>query len=460
MSAPGVAPLSLGWFGRFKQPEWEERFQAERVEAGRMRSRVMQVTGMFLVIVFGLLEAIYSGPVAPNFIGRMLHYRVFCVTPAWLLLFVMTFLSENPRRTLTLNAICTVLACWGLTLMAWDRAMGVPGFKVIDGLFSGMIFVFIICALTLPMRFTGLLAAVGASLVAPLLFFALTIPNFSRQVPFAGSAMLGVALAVTVLAWYRERAERTMFAQRETVKQLADKLDRANQVLAELNREQAEFMAIAAHDLRAPLATVRGFAELLADDRMTDLAARQRALGHIRDEAARMLGLVTDYLGAQAAQGQASAPRLARLDLLAEARKAAERYATAAKEKQQTVELSGESVWTQADAMLLAQIMDNLVSNALKFSPVGKSVRLAVSRAETGARLTVIDEGPGIPADEQSGLFKKFGRTSTRPTGGESSHGLGLAVVKRLAEAMGGQVGCVSEPGNGSQFWVDLPKAA
>lgn len=460
MNPSGGVAISFRRFGRFEQPAWEERFQAERVSAGRTRSRVMLATGMLLVAMFGLVEAIYSAPVAPGFIGRMLYYRIYCVVPAWLLLFILTFLPENTRRTAKLNVIGTVLVCWGLTLMSWDRAMGNPGFKVIDGLFGGTIFVFIICALTLPMRFSGLVVAATASLIAPLGFFALTMRNFALQAPFTVSALLAVALAVTVLAWYRERAERTMFAQRETVKQLAEKLDGANQVLADLNREQAEFMAIAAHDLRAPLATVRGYAELLAGDRITDPAARQRALGHIRDESARMLGLVTDYLGAEAAHGQAQAPRLARVDLLAEARKAAERYVTTAEHKQQKLEISGDTVWTQADALLLAQIMDNLVSNALKFSPTGKRVQLAVSRAAAGARVTVIDEGPGIPADEQAGLFRKFGRTSTRPTGGETSHGLGLAVVKRLAEAMGGRVGCESEPGAGSRFWVDLREAA
>jgi len=70
----------------------------------------------------------------------------------------------------------------------------------------------------------------------------------------------------------------------------------------------------------------------------------------------------------------------------------------------------------------------------------------------------VLDRGPGLAPEEQAQLFRKFGRASTRPTGGESSHGLGLAVAKRLAEAMGGSVGCDSEAGSGAAFWIELPR--
>lgn len=452
MSEPVPSPVPIRRFGRFANPAWEEAFQTERMLAGRTRSQVLVTVAMLLVVMFGLIEAIYSAPVAPGFIGRMLHYRVFCVAPAWLMLLVASFLPGYARRASMLNMIATILACWGLTLMPWDLAMSNPHFSVVDGMFSGAIYVFLLSALALPMRFPALVTAVVSCLVAPLAFFYYTLPGFGHRMPFAASAMLGVAAVTTALAWYRERAERTMFAQREAVKQLAGQL-------AELNQEQAEFMAIAAHDLRAPLATVRGFAELLAEGKLKDEAARLRALGQIGAESARMLGLVTDYLGAQAAQGQAQAPRLARTDLAVEVKKALARHAPSAANKQLTLELAtnGEPVWAQTDADLLAQITDNLVSNAVKFSPAGKPVRVELGRVAGHARLAVIDAGQGIPLEEQAGLFKKFGRASTRPTGGESSHGLGLAVVKRLAEAMGGRVGCESAPGHGSTFWVELP---
>jgi len=129
--------------------------------------------------------------------------------------------------------------------------------------------------------------------------------------------------------------------------------------------------------------------------------------------------------------------------------------------QQRVVNEVGKPVRVRADASRLAQVVDNFLSNALKFSPRGATVRIALSVAEDGraARLEVIDEGPGIAPEEQAKLFRKFGRAGTQATGGETSHALGLAVAKRLAESMGGTVGCESTPGAGAMFWVALPVA-
>jgi len=84
---------------------------------------------------------------------------------------------------------------------------------------------------------------------------------------------------------------------------------------------------------------------------------------------------------------------------------------------------------------------------------------LLVAEGGGPARLVVVDAGPGIATAEQGKLFRKFGRLGHKPTGGEASTGLGLAVAKRLAEAMGGAVGCESEAGRGATFWIELPRA-
>ena len=138
------------------------------------------------------------------------------------------------------------------------------------------------------------------------------------------------------------------------------------------------------------------------------------------------------------------------------------RHAPAAAAKRQRIDVvAGPVVWVEADAALLAQVTDNFVTNALKFSPAGAAVKLGIAAAEDGsvARFEVTDEGPGIAPGEQAKLFQKFSRASARPTAGETSHGLGLAVAKRLAESMGGRVGCDSEPGQGATFWIELPGA-
>jgi signal transduction histidine kinase len=113
-----------------------------------------------------------------------------------------------------------------------------------------------------------------------------------------------------------------------------------------------------------------------------------------------------------------------------------------------------------ADATQLVQIMDNLVSNAVKYSPRGKNIWVRVYQVDNHVRAEVKDEGPGISAEDQKRLFGKFARLSARPTAGEHSTGLGLAIVKRLVESMKGEVWCESRPGEGAAFIVELPVAA
>jgi signal transduction histidine kinase len=111
-----------------------------------------------------------------------------------------------------------------------------------------------------------------------------------------------------------------------------------------------------------------------------------------------------------------------------------------------------------ADTTQLVQIMDNLVSNAVKYSPSGKNIYVRVYQVDSRVRAEIKDEGPGISAEDQKRLFGKFARLSARPTAGEHSTGLGLAIVKRLVESMRGQVWCESHPGQGAAFIVELPE--
>jgi two-component system sensor histidine kinase/response regulator len=115
----------------------------------------------------------------------------------------------------------------------------------------------------------------------------------------------------------------------------------------------------------------------------------------------------------------------------------------------------------QADGVALNQVLDNLLSNAIKFSSPGKQVRLTV--CPPGARhveCQVQDEGPGFSEKDKTGMFRRYGRLSARPTGGEPSTGLGLSIVKKLVLAMHGELACESKPGNGATFAFRLPCAA
>lgn len=127
-------------------------------------------------------------------------------------------------------------------------------------------------------------------------------------------------------------------------------------------------------------------------------------------------------------------------------------------QKSITLELDNRSdkTFIYTDIFLLRQVLENLLSNAVKYTPVNGYVRLWCNSTAEGIEIGVTDNGPGIPEDEQQKLFQKFTKLSTRPTAGESSHGLGLSIVKKLSDLLGAKVTFSSEQNKGSTFKITL----
>jgi len=131
-----------------------------------------------------------------------------------------------------------------------------------------------------------------------------------------------------------------------------------------------------------------------------------------------------------------------------------------AERKNITLMLGNTEGVVRADAHHLAQILRQLISNAIKFSPSGTTVRVETMRVGDQVKISVIDEGPGIPAEEQHVLFTEFGKLSNLPSADESAIGLGLWIVRNLTEKMGGTCGFSQPVEGGSVFWVSFPEAA
>jgi len=150
---------------------------------------------------------------------------------------------------------------------------------------------------------------------------------------------------------------------------------------------------------------------------------------------------------------------LAPTDLNALVASVAETQRPRAEAKQQSlkVEHAETPANVLADAGITSQVLENLVSNAVKYSPPGKNIFVRLKKEAGTVRCEVQDEGPGLSAEDQKKLFGKFARLSAKPTGGEHATGLGLSIVKRMVEAMNGKVWCESEPGKGAKFIVTLP---
>jgi signal transduction histidine kinase len=241
-----------------------------------------------------------------------------------------------------------------------------------------------------------------------------------------------------------------------------EELLEANRKLSELHRQLNELMGVVVHDLRNPLSGIMGYAGMALRQLETEATdGVETSLTTIVRMARRMDGIVSGLLDLRAIEtgGRALHPEV--VELRAIVARILEEHRPRSEAKRIPVELAAGrgDVRARADRRAIQEIVDNLVSNALKFSPPDRRVEVRVDADGDHARVRVRDEGPGIPEGERENLFGKFSRLSAKPTGGETSTGLGLHVTKRLVEALGGRVECESEPGEGSTFTVWLPLA-
>lgn len=234
------------------------------------------------------------------------------------------------------------------------------------------------------------------------------------------------------------------------------KLEASNEQLINLNNEKNEFLGIAAHDLKNPLTTIILGAEVMQS---TNSSPQHKSIANaIISAGTRMRDLITNLLDANAIEEGRFTSKLERCDLSALLAECAGNNADAAARKEITLNIvSTGEIWARVDRAATAQILDNFISNAVKYSPLQSTVRLQTATLAGQASVMITDQGPGLSVEDQKMLFRKFTRLSAKPTAGESSNGLGLSIVKRLAEAMGGAVECRSTLGAGSTFLVHLP---
>ena len=233
-----------------------------------------------------------------------------------------------------------------------------------------------------------------------------------------------------------------------------------NVLLEQLDKQKNQFLGMAAHDLRNPIAAIHAYTDLLLDEE-EDLSPEQtEALGDIRSQADFMLHLLSNtldlnvidqgFLDLNIATVQTRSFFLEQISLNT-------LLATGKKVALEPVFGTVPPTFS-GDNFKLKQVMNNLISNAIKFSPAGTTVQVSVHLdSDRFLLVEVIDQGPGIPEAEQVKLFTPFGRTSVRSTGGEISTGLGLAITKNIVVAHGGTIGVKSTVGKGSTFWFTLP---
>jgi signal transduction histidine kinase len=244
----------------------------------------------------------------------------------------------------------------------------------------------------------------------------------------------------------------------DLLKDLIMKYMEAEKKLRELNEMKNKFLGMAAHDIRNPLVSIRGFAELLQDEGM-DEESRKEFLGIIHNTSNELLGLLNDLLDVSLIESGKFDLRMSKGDLGKLLRDRMHLMQMAAKKKDMALETQFDEVpEIPFDRERIAQVVDNFLSNAVKFSPRGAVIRVFLKQEESKVRVEVQDHGPGISEEEQKKLFGEFQKLTAMPTGGEKSTGLGLAIVKKIVTAHKGEIGVTSKVGEGSVFYFTLPQ--
>jgi signal transduction histidine kinase len=279
------------------------------------------------------------------------------------------------------------------------------------------------------------------------------------------------------LTWQAEQVARGDYSQRVdfmgdfsvAFNSMVESLDRKDRELRQrieelqaLNRLKDEFVGMAAHDLRSPLAVVEMYASFLLENPQVSLAPREREfLEVIKRQGRFMLNLINDLLDVTRIESGHLDLKAAPGDWVAFVRHNAGFNAALAARRGVSVEVEVDCpapLVIPFDPNRMEQVLNNLVGNAVKFSPQGGAVVIRVGREGEFVRVSVTDQGPGIPAGEIPALFKPFYRGSAPLPPGERSSGLGLSIARRIVEEHGGAIGVESVVGHGSTFWFTLPE--
>lgn len=283
-----------------------------------------------------------------------------------------------------------------------------------------------------------------------------------------GAALLGVLLVTMIWIFTlkkqilnRKHVELELIEARQTAEVAMLRAEAAN-------ARKSEFMGIAAHDLKNPLSSIRGLASIIHEDlKASNLVEPAKTetvdmIVSIEEVSEHMLALVNELLDVEAIESGLTKGERAQIDLTILVEEVIEFNRLAASKKSIRIEFTAPNaeLTVYAELFRLREILDNIINNAVKYSPHGSLIDIRMEAVESSSKVLfkVLDQGPGLTEDDLVRLFERFARCSATPTAGESSTGLGMSIVKTLVEQVDGRVWAENRTNEqGSAFIIELP---
>ncbi len=281
--------------------------------------------------------------------------------------------------------------------------------------------------------------------------------NTQKGYLLAVMVFLLVFMSATALIFLQNSRRRSRL--NAELRQRKEEIERQNEQLYDLNAEKDGLISIVAHDLKAPLNKVDGFAQLipLVGDMNNEQASYLEKINRATTNGRRLIRdlldiLTTENMGSSTEASQFILSKVVKLSL--------EGFVERAKQKniKLAYHYDHDDELVVTDRSFLERILDNLVSNAIKFSERNTQIEVRTTLDKEIFCLEVHDQGPGISQEDQKMMFRKFQRLSAKPTGGEASTGLGLSIIKALVERLHGRIEVDSTLGEGTRFSVFLPR--
>ncbi len=274
------------------------------------------------------------------------------------------------------------------------------------------------------------------------------------------SVLPGLLLIILVISAVFESVQtnalKSLQKQNELLENQKETIAEQSKRLEKLIDDKDHIIRILAHDLKNPLANITTISNILKEEREID--QQKKFIAMIEKVSSQAQGLVNNVLDMATMEDGALRLKPETLSTMEVVKEAVSSLSEQARQKDIEVSIIGQDANVFVDRMYLMLILENLLSNALKFSKKAQKVTIETLVYDKTVMVKVMDEGLGIKPEEEGRLFEKFTKLSARPTGEESSTGLGLSLVKRYTEQIGGKVWYDRDASKGATFVVELPK--